>query len=364
MTSLEYTAATALWATALNTPIALLSGQSLAVARRDELGLARPAGPGAGPAGPRPHELVAHPHPVWLGSTLTLAIPVTSTLLAWLFIDEQVRALQFAGMGLVIVALGLIVRRTSGEASPDGSREPSPETPREASPDGSREPSPATPRPVAARGEGAGTRPTASDGATATTAPSPPCRRPRRERGRGRPRDQPASRTAPAAADPSTTGSAATGSVPHCGACGRVVFHNPAVGVAIVVLDDEGRLLLARRARTYAGEWCIPCGYVEWDEDVRVAASASWRRRRAWSSRSTTCSPCTPTSMTPTSTRWASGSGAGPSAGRCRPPTTSTRWASTDSTSCPAAGLPHRRARRRPAPSGARRFPPSAHRRP
>jgi ADP-ribose pyrophosphatase YjhB (NUDIX family) len=59
---------------------------------------------------------------------------------------------------------------------------------------------------------------------------------------------------------------------PHCGSCGKVVFHNPAVGVAVVVLDDDGRLLLARRARSYAGEWCIPCGYVEWDEDVRHAA--------------------------------------------------------------------------------------------
>jgi hypothetical protein len=51
--------------------------------------------------------------PVWLGSTLTLAIPVTSTVLAWLFIDEQVRAVQFGGMGVVIVALGLIVVRTT-----------------------------------------------------------------------------------------------------------------------------------------------------------------------------------------------------------------------------------------------------------
>ena len=50
--------------------------------------------------------------PVWLGSTLTLAIPVTSTVLAWLFIDEEVRAVQFAGMGVVIVALGLIVVRS------------------------------------------------------------------------------------------------------------------------------------------------------------------------------------------------------------------------------------------------------------
>jgi ADP-ribose pyrophosphatase YjhB (NUDIX family) len=30
---------------------------------------------------------------------------------------------------------------------------------------------------------------------------------------------------------------------------------------------------LARRARgVYQGDWCIPCGYVEYDEDVREAA--------------------------------------------------------------------------------------------
>ncbi len=60
---------------------------------------------------------------------------------------------------------------------------------------------------------------------------------------------------------------------PHCTDCGRPVFHNPAVGVAVVLFDDEGRLLLGRRSRGYAGQWCIPCGYVEWDEDVREAAA-------------------------------------------------------------------------------------------
>lgn len=50
------------------------------------------------------------------------------------------------------------------------------------------------------------------------------------------------------------------------------MFHNPAVGVAVVLRDDTGRLLLARRSGTYAGTWCIPCGYVEWGEDVRDAA--------------------------------------------------------------------------------------------
>ena len=50
-------------------------------------------------------------------------------------------------------------------------------------------------------------------------------------------------------------------------------FRNPAVGVAVVVLDDDGRVLLGRRsAGGNVGEWCIPCGYVEWGEDIREAA--------------------------------------------------------------------------------------------
>lgn len=60
---------------------------------------------------------------------------------------------------------------------------------------------------------------------------------------------------------------------PFCAACGFVRYRNPAVGVAAVLRDGEGRVLLGRRARgEYAGQWCIPCGYVEWDEDVRAAA--------------------------------------------------------------------------------------------
>jgi ADP-ribose pyrophosphatase YjhB (NUDIX family) len=43
--------------------------------------------------------------------------------------------------------------------------------------------------------------------------------------------------------------------------------------VAVVVQDGEGRVLMGRRASgEYAGRWCIPCGYVEWGEDIREAA--------------------------------------------------------------------------------------------
>ena len=59
---------------------------------------------------------------------------------------------------------------------------------------------------------------------------------------------------------------------PTCPACGYVHFRNPAVGVAVVILDGP-RVLLGRRSRGgYEGQWCIPCGYVEWGEEAREAA--------------------------------------------------------------------------------------------
>lgn len=60
---------------------------------------------------------------------------------------------------------------------------------------------------------------------------------------------------------------------PTCLSCGFVHFRNPAVGVAVVLLDAHGRVLMGRRsAGGNVGEWCIPCGYVEWGEDLRDAA--------------------------------------------------------------------------------------------
>ena len=63
-----------------------------------------------------------------------------------------------------------------------------------------------------------------------------------------------------------------------CPECSFVFWQNPAVGVAVILLDDGGRVLLGRRARgAYRGQWCIPCGYVEYDEDVRDAARREFR---------------------------------------------------------------------------------------
>jgi ADP-ribose pyrophosphatase YjhB (NUDIX family) len=59
----------------------------------------------------------------------------------------------------------------------------------------------------------------------------------------------------------------------YCSRCQRLQYRNPIVGVAVIIVRDR-RILLVRRNGSYTGAWCIPCGYVEWNEDVRRAA---WR---------------------------------------------------------------------------------------
>ncbi len=59
-----------------------------------------------------------------------------------------------------------------------------------------------------------------------------------------------------------------------CQQCQYVMYENPIVGVAVILQTTDERILLGRRAKeaTYPGLWCIPCGYVEYDEEVRDAA--------------------------------------------------------------------------------------------
>jgi drug/metabolite transporter (DMT)-like permease len=57
----------------------------------------------------------AHPHiPLFLASLLTLAVPVMSTTVAALFLDEPVNLLQVLGMAVVLGAVSLVVLRTEG----------------------------------------------------------------------------------------------------------------------------------------------------------------------------------------------------------------------------------------------------------
>jgi len=62
-----------------------------------------------------------------------------------------------------------------------------------------------------------------------------------------------------------------------CPACEFIFWQNPAVGVAVIIMA-EARVMLGRRSRgVYQGAWCIPCGYVEYDEDVRLAAQREFQ---------------------------------------------------------------------------------------
>lgn len=63
-----------------------------------------------------------------------------------------------------------------------------------------------------------------------------------------------------------------------CPGCGFVHFRNPGVGVAGVAIVDD-RILLVRRGptSTKAGRWCIPCGFLDYGEDVRAGAAREVR---------------------------------------------------------------------------------------
>ncbi len=110
MTSTEFTAGTAAWAVIINLPLAVGFGQDLSMpSNRDLLLLILMTGV-AGLVG---HSLMNWSLvriPLWIGSTFTLAIPVASSSLAWLWLDEPLGWLQILGMSLVLISLAVIVR--------------------------------------------------------------------------------------------------------------------------------------------------------------------------------------------------------------------------------------------------------------
>lgn len=59
----------------------------------------------------------------------------------------------------------------------------------------------------------------------------------------------------------------------YCPLCQKFVYRNPMAAVAGIILNDKGEILMGRRSwnQTYPGKWCIPCGHIEWNEDIRDA---------------------------------------------------------------------------------------------
>ncbi|WP_160319545.1 NUDIX domain-containing protein [Herpetosiphon geysericola] len=57
-----------------------------------------------------------------------------------------------------------------------------------------------------------------------------------------------------------------------CPDCGWVWFNSAPAGVAAVIQNEVGEVLLVRRAGSFRpGLWCLPCGYLEHDEEMRQA---------------------------------------------------------------------------------------------
>jgi ADP-ribose pyrophosphatase YjhB (NUDIX family) len=83
-------------------------------------------------------------------------------------------------------------------------------------------------------------------------------------------------RYCPICGQPLTVESGAKKKRPACKKCRWTHYRNPTVGVAVILVEGN-ELLLVKRSGSYAGRWCIPCGHVEWDEDIRLAAGREFK---------------------------------------------------------------------------------------
>ena len=109
ITPMQYTAGTGWWTAIMALPVGLLVGHDMSVPGTDQwLPLATLILAG-GVLGHAMMNWSIVRVPLWLGSTLTLLIPVLSSLAAWLFLDEPLTVVQLVGMALVIAALSAIV---------------------------------------------------------------------------------------------------------------------------------------------------------------------------------------------------------------------------------------------------------------
>jgi drug/metabolite transporter (DMT)-like permease len=120
MTSMQYTVGTALWTTVFSLPIGLAVGHDMGPpAVADWLPLAGLA-LGGGVLGHTLMNWSLVRIPLWIGSALTLLIPVSSSLLAWVFLDESLSAGQLVAMAVVIGVLVVLVRgQAPVDSSPD-----------------------------------------------------------------------------------------------------------------------------------------------------------------------------------------------------------------------------------------------------
>lgn len=109
VTPMEYTAGTGWWVAIVALPVGIAVGHDMGVPPVSEwLPLAGLIFAG-GVLGHAMMNWAIVRVPLWLGSTLTLLIPVISSLAAWLLLDESLTWIQLAAMAIVVAALAAIV---------------------------------------------------------------------------------------------------------------------------------------------------------------------------------------------------------------------------------------------------------------
>ena len=57
-----------------------------------------------------------------------------------------------------------------------------------------------------------------------------------------------------------------------CDRCGFVAYRNPAPAAGVLLIEDNGVLLVQRKFEPRRGLWTLPAGFVEYDEHVADCA--------------------------------------------------------------------------------------------
>jgi drug/metabolite transporter (DMT)-like permease len=121
ITPMEYSVGTGVWCATICLVIGLSAGQDMGVPPRDAWLPLLALTLGAGILGHSVMNWSLVRIPLWLGSTLTLLIPVVSSLTAWVFLDEPLTWVQVAAMAVVLAALAAVVM---GQRHPEPVRAP------------------------------------------------------------------------------------------------------------------------------------------------------------------------------------------------------------------------------------------------
>jgi len=109
LTSTEYTLGTGFWTALVALPVGFAAGQDMSLPNPRQWVVLLILVIIGGLLGHSLMNWSLTRIPLWLGSTLTLLIPIVSSLTAWAALGESLTSLQLAAMGFVVIALSVIV---------------------------------------------------------------------------------------------------------------------------------------------------------------------------------------------------------------------------------------------------------------